>query len=118
MPTTNGVLPVVLRRLLTDTVTVARRASIDKYGQPTFDTAGAKTYRAYVQASVRLIRTSDGQEKVSSATVYVDTTDLFTPEDRLTIASSGASPVMLRVDQVGGPRESAGYAYSYTVAYT
>jgi hypothetical protein len=82
-----------LLELLTQTVTVETVTSRDGYGKPVYGTA--RTYRARVVGKTRLVRDANGVERVSSETVYADSTDLM-PTDRITLPD-GSQPLILSV---------------------
>jgi hypothetical protein len=82
-----------LLELLTQTITIESVASRDGYGKPAY--GPARTYRARVVGKIRMVRDANGEERVSSATVHVDATDIV-PTDRITLPD-GSQPLVLSV---------------------
>lgn len=84
-----------LLRLFGDMVQVEALVSTDAYGKPTYGPVTA--YRARIENRIRLIRTTDNQERVSTGCIYLAGDAVVQPHDRLTL-SDNTHPVMLRVD--------------------
>jgi hypothetical protein len=82
-----------LLELLTQTMTVEHVTGRDGYGKPSYGTPA--TYRARVVGKVKMVRTADGSERVSNATVYVAATDVLAT-DRVTLPD-GSRPLILSV---------------------
>ena len=85
-----------LLELLIQTVTIEHVTGRDGYGKPTY--GSATVYPARVVGKVRMVRGADGVERVSSATVYLNTTDTLTT-DRVTLPG-GAKPLILSLGTV------------------
>ena len=75
--------------LLVQTIPVEPFIGNDKFGEATFGAAVPYTGRAV--GKTRLVRDFQGVERVSSYTVYMNTTNLFSPKDRITLPA-GYSP--------------------------
>lgn len=83
---------------LVNTVTVASVASVDKYGKPTYATA--RTVKARVQKSRKLLRRPGGEEALSQATIYtleeVFLTDrVWLPGANTALLEQALSPISL-----------------------
>lgn len=84
-------------------VTVEPRASVDGYGEPTYGTA--VSHRARVVGKRRLVRNDQGDEVLSTHTVYFAGQPALGAHDRITLSTgdvnsteSGArQPVLLSV---------------------
>ncbi len=98
--------------LMPDVVTIERRTMASANGYPAGEYAAPKQYPCLIESEPRLIRTLEGNERVSSAQVIVATDwllvngvpvqqapDLIGAADRLTLPVSGQTPIM-HVDQV------------------
>lgn len=71
--------------LLPDVVTYEARAGIDAYGTPTYATA--MTIKARVVGDQKLIRSFSGLEVVAAHTVYLGSTIIAQPTDRITLST-------------------------------
>lgn len=95
-----------LSELMLQTVTWQPRSSLNSYGEPTFGTA--VTIACRVERDVKMVRTADGQEVVSSAQVYTDEVHGVTVKDQLTF-TDGTLVDILSVathwDEVGPSHE-------------
>lgn len=65
---------------LRQTVTLQRAGAVDRYGQPTFTTV---TLPARVQNLMRLVRTTEGQQVTSDATLFLEPGTVVSPRDRV-----------------------------------
>jgi len=83
---------------MADTVTIEPFVSRDAYNVPSFGTA--VTHPARVVGKVRMVRNQLGEEKVSKTTVYLGTSNVFSPEDRLTLPT-GNVPLQPPILAVG-----------------
>lgn len=90
--------------LFVHTVTIAPYSSVNSYGEASYGTA--VSYTAYVEGKQRMIRDSQGQERVSSVTVYLATTAALSPKDKLTLPSGWTpqTPAILAVQRVADDR--------------
>lgn len=77
------ILPELLD-LFPDTVTVEEPLGFTTRGVPT-GYASAKTYRARVLGSLRMVRGADGQERVSSMQILVGSSDQISQKARITL---------------------------------
>lgn len=68
-------------------------ASLNGYGKPTYSTQGS-TYRGLVQNKRRVIRGTDGTEKVSSARVILASTVAISITDKITLPDGTVRPVL------------------------
>jgi len=75
--------------LLHQTILVEPFAGNDKFGEATFGAAVGYTGRAV--GKTRIVRDAQGVERVSSYTVYMNATTIFSPKDRITLPA-GYSP--------------------------
>lgn len=81
--------------LMTQTMEWEPRTGLDEYSRPTY--GSATTVRCRVVNRPRMTRDVNGQEVVSSTTVYCDGNPGIGPEDRITLPS-GDQPLILRVN--------------------
>jgi hypothetical protein len=91
--------------MMPDTVTVEPWVAQDGLGAPAF--GPARSYRARVEVSPRLVRNLQGEEVVSTARVYLGTRDAVSERDRLTLPAgfTQTQPSIIRVSPV---RDEAG----------
>lgn len=82
--TTPNILPY-LADMFPDTVIIESFVSETDKGVRTYDTANPRSYAAFVYGKIRMIRTMDGQEKISNVTVVLATTETVTTKDRYTL---------------------------------
>lgn len=92
---------------LNQTVTLQRAGAVDAYGQPTFTSS---TLAARVQQRMRLVRSSEGQQVTSDATLFLEPEVAIAPRDR--VLFDGAGYQVLAVERAQGLS-----APSHTVAY-
>lgn len=90
--------------LFVHTLTIAPYTGVNSYGEATHGTP--VSYSAYIEGRMRIIRDSQGQERVSSATCYVATTAAISPKDKLTLPSGWTpqTPAILAVQRVADER--------------
>jgi len=81
--------------LMTQEVTWEPRTGLDEYSRPTYGAATA--VRCRVVGRPRMTRDVDGQEVVSTTTIYCDGNPGISPVDRVTLPD-GSQPVILRVE--------------------
>jgi hypothetical protein len=93
-----------LAALLRQTVTHRPFVSRDRYNKATY--GAATPLAARITRRPKLIRAADGQEKMSSAEVWLDVWPTMGQEDQLTL-DDGTAPPILRVDRLAGPDGSA-----------
>ena len=87
------------------TVSVAPFASDDKYGAPTYGTA--VDYDAAIEQKVRQVRDFNGQERVSTTRVFLNTVTAISPKDKLTLPS-GFTPQTPPIISVGRVSDEGG----------
>lgn len=82
------------------TVTIEPFVSRDGFGAPTYGTA--VTFQARVQGKNRMIRTRDNVEAVSTVQVYIASTPVVSPDDRVTLPSgfTPSQPPILSVQPI------------------
>jgi hypothetical protein len=93
---------------LTDTVTLREPTSTDMYGAPTFVGATTVTCPAWVSRKPRAVRTLGGEEKVSSAVIWLGHPtgggEVPLPTTRCEITlSDGSKPLILHVESITDP---------------
>lgn len=66
-----------------DTVTIAPFTVQDEYGDPSF--GPGVEFQARVVGKITLVRTLEGEERVSTKTVYIGGTPTVTPRDKITL---------------------------------
>lgn len=69
-------------------VSIAPFSAADAYGQPSYGSAAS--YRARVVGRVRFVRDAQGQEVVSTHTVYLASNPGVTVKDQLTLSTGDA----------------------------
>ena len=74
-----------LQSLCRQTVQVAARTGIDSYGQPTF--AANVAFRARVSGRRRLVRNDQGDQVLSTHTVYFAAAPAVGAHDRITLST-------------------------------
>lgn len=84
-----------LQALCPNTVTIAPWSSADSYGKPTYGTA--VTHTCLLVKMPRMVRTVTGQERVSTAQVYLTSAPGTSVKDRVTLPD-GTTPVIMHVD--------------------
>ena len=99
-------MDVDLRAMLRQEVLIARRTGANVLNEPTYGVATA--YAAMVVERIKRVRTISGEEKVSTATVYVDSDGQITPLDRITLPD-GTSPPILAVGSYPDPETGRAY---------
>lgn len=72
-------------------------AAHDAYAEASFAATGTAV-RCRVEPTTKLIRTDTGEEKVTSATIYVSGVRGIGPKDKL-VLPDGRTPPILRVDK-------------------
>lgn len=78
--------------LMNDTVTVEPWTGQDAYAKPSF--GAAVQYKGRVVSRIRMVRAFDGQEKVSSRTVWLAGDLKVDPRDRLTLPDGTQPPIL------------------------
>lgn len=92
------------RHMMSSVVTLERRLKTDGDGNPEYD--APVPYAAHIARSRTLLRGAMGQEVDSQQAVYLATTDLVQPEDRITLSTGDVGsteeraihPAILRVE--------------------
>ena len=89
-----------LKLLMADRVPIAPRAGRDLFQNPTY--GAAVEHPARVVGKVTRVKTQNGEEKVSTVTVYVDTVAAISLEDQLTLPGGWLprTPQILKVQPV------------------
>ena len=95
--------------MLTETVAIKPWSSQDEYTEPTYGTS--VDYKARVSGKRTLVRNADGQEVVSSKSVYLGQYLDVTTKAQITLPDATTPPI-LSVKQ--SPDDAGGYA---TVLY-
>ncbi|HAM40666.1 MAG TPA: hypothetical protein DCP69_04855 [Candidatus Omnitrophica bacterium] len=72
--------------MMPDSVTYEARAGTDAYGDPTWGTA--QTIKARVVGEQKLIRGFSGLEVLAAQTVYLGSTVIVQPTDRITLSTA------------------------------
>jgi len=87
-----------LLSLMPDTITLEAYSTQNAYNEPTY--AAATTHQCRVQGRVKMVRTVQGDEKVSTVQVYLATAAGVTVRDRVTLPTrfTPRQPVILAVD--------------------
>ena len=75
------------RSLMTQSVAIAARSGVDRFGKPTYSTSPT-TYVARVVGKRRLLVNAAGQEVVSDWTVYLYGNPAVTPQDQVTLSTA------------------------------
>lgn len=83
-----------LQALCPHTVSIQNRTGLDAYSKPTH--AAAVEYDCLIEYKPRMVRTAGGQEKVSSAAVYLTSAPGTTTDDKITLPD-GTTPQILSV---------------------
>lgn len=100
-------IDAALLDLLPDTVNIAPYSSIDQHGTVTY---GANVeYQARVEGRVRMVRDPEGNERVSTVTVYLASSPGISPKDRLTLPAgyTPSQPRIIAVERM--PDENGAY---------
>lgn len=84
-----------LLELMTQTVRVRSRSTVDEYGRPTYATA--TEHRAHVSEKSRLIKTDHGEEVMSSGQVWIADPLTMSTEDQVELPD-GRTPEVVRVE--------------------
>jgi hypothetical protein len=84
---------------LNQTVTLQRQGAVDRYGQPTFTSV---TLPARVQQRMKMIRTSEGDQVVSDATVFLRPDVSPAPQVRDRVVFNGKAYAVLAVQAKQG----------------
>lgn len=100
-------------RLASDTVTVEPYTGQDKYRQDSYGTG--VPYRARVLGKVQKVTTVDGDERISTVTVYLMGAPVINSRDRLTLPAGWGvtQPRILAIGRVSDQRGP-----HHTVIYT
>ena len=88
-----------LKAMCTDSIIVHKFVSRDGAGDITYDSAHPITLACFVSRKRKLIRTAQGKEVISEATIIIDadaTSLAITVEDKI-ILPDGSFPAILRV---------------------
>ena len=75
--------------LMSSTVTIAARASADRFGKPTYGTA--TSYIAHLSRKRRMVRTAAGQEVVSEQSIHLNTNVDVLPSAQVTLSTADVS---------------------------
>lgn len=78
--------------LMVHTITLERRTGLDEYGDPVF--GSGITLRCRVVGQERFTRAVDGQEVVSTTTVYVIGDNGIKSVDRITLPDGTQPPIL------------------------
>lgn len=106
-------LEVELADMFPHTVSIEPWSAQDKYTEPTFGTLAS--YKARVVGKNRLVRNAQGQQVVSSTTVYIyGYISGLSPLDRLTLPA-GNSPLQPPIISIG--QEPDGDGGHHSVVY-
>lgn len=76
---------IELHSMMPHKVKIAPYSAQNKFGEPTY--GSDVSYTAMVEQRVRQVRAMTGEERISTTTVYLDTTTALTPRDRVTLPS-------------------------------
>lgn len=93
-----------LRQLLTQTVTLEPWTGYDGYSQPVYGVGVARKCR--IVNKTRMVRDAQGQERVSTTTIYLDDDYNTSVRDRVTLPG-GVQPILLTVERY--PDESGAH---------
>ncbi len=85
-------MPAALTHLLTDTVQVAPRTGTTSYGEASY--GPPQSYPARVVRRTRMVRTPDGEERLSAVTVYLADDYGITPDAQLTLPDGTQPPLL------------------------
>ncbi len=101
-------MDAALLSLMADTVTWEAYASQNSYGEVTY--AAASTIQCRCSGKIQMVTTPQGEEKVSSVTVWLATCPGVTPRDRITLPARfvPTQPEILAVAKLSD--ESGAYA--------
>lgn len=100
-----------LLALCNQSVSIAPLSARDSFNQHSYSTA--VTSDAYVEYHTTMVRASDGQEKVSSAQVYVDGSVAVALTSRITLPD-GQTPQILAIDELCDENGDADHKVIYT----
>lgn len=83
---------------LNQTVTLERQGGVNRYGEPTFTSA---TLPARVQLGMQLVRTSEGEQQMSDAQVFLepDVSPAPQPRDRVVFEGDRYQVLAVQVHQ-------------------
>ena len=98
--------------LMPHTVTVAPWTGQDKNTVPTY--GAVVSYQARITGRVRMVRTTSGQDAVSTRTIYLGSAPALSPKDKLTLPAGEVpvSPPILAIARVAdedGPHHTVVY---------
>ncbi len=98
-------LDPTLAAWMTQSITLAPYTSHNNYGEPAWG-AGVQ-YKARVESKIKLVRAMDGQQVVSTETVYLATVPAtLTQKDKLTLPDGRIVPILATEkvpDEYGNP---------------
>ena len=97
----------VVTESLQATITHEAFSSVDGYGKPTYSTGVAR--KCIVERRQKLVRTREGQEKLSLAKLTFPYPVTIDERDRITLPDSTIMPI-LRIDGVIDPSTNAEYS--------
>lgn len=80
----------------TETITHAEFGGRGGYGERSFGSPAS--YDARIVKINKLVKTSDGSEKMSTSQVWIQGTPVVTPEDQITLPD-GSTPIILSVEK-------------------
>lgn len=72
--------------LMSATVSVENRTGQDRYGQPTYGTASS--YQAHLSGEQKLMRNAQGQQVVSTRSIYLNASVDIQPTARVTLSTA------------------------------
>lgn len=91
-----------IKRLLQETVTIKAQTGTDAWGKPTFD-AGTD-YDARVQEQREVVKTTEGQEVLSTVQVYINGDATVGPNSQVTLPD-GRQPDIITIRK---PKSASG----------
>lgn len=100
-----------LQALCPNTVTISPFSSMNSYGLPSYGTAVSHT--CLLVKMPRMVRTVTGQERVSTAQIYLTSAPGTSVKDKVTLPD-GTTPVILQVDTFPSDTETAYFEVIYT----
>lgn len=104
--------------LMSTTVAIARRASLNAYGEAGY---GADiVYKAHLAGDRKLVLNQMGQEVVSAQQVYVGSADVILPTDRITLSTEdvgSTEDAVRRPPILAVKRRSDEYGPHHSVVY-
>lgn len=99
-----------LQALCPNTVTISPWGSADGYGKATYGTAVSHT--CLLVKMPKMVRTVTGQERVSTAQIYLTSAPGTSVKDKVTLPD-GTTPVILQVDTYPSDSETAYFEVVY-----